>query len=66
MKNVPPEIRAKRPEVSWKDLAGLRDKCIHMYFGVNDRRVWQVLKEDMPRLQGPIASLVEELREPNK
>jgi len=59
VKNVPQEIRAKRPEVSWKDLAGLRDKCIHMYFGINHRRIWQVVKEDIPKFQVPIRSLIE-------
>lgn len=62
-KNVPAQIRMKRPEVSWRDLAGLRDKCIHMYFGINYRRVWQVLKEDIPRLQPAILSLLQELEE---
>jgi uncharacterized protein with HEPN domain len=61
VKNVPPEIRAKRPNVEWKELAGLRDKCIHMYFGVNYKRVWQVLKEDIPRLEEPIRTLIDEL-----
>jgi uncharacterized protein with HEPN domain len=34
-KNVPFEIREKHPSVPWKDLAGIRDKLIHAYFGVN-------------------------------
>ena len=62
VKNVPEEIRIKRPEVSWKDLAGLRDKCIHMYFGINHRRIWQVVKEDIPKYKEPIQSLIDELR----
>jgi uncharacterized protein with HEPN domain len=62
VKNVPEEIRIKRPEVSWKDLAGLRDKCIHMYFGINHRRIWQVVKEDIPKYKEPIQSLINELR----
>lgn len=61
-KNVPQEIREKRPEVSWKDLAGLRDKCIHMYFGINYRRVWLVLKEDILRFLEPVRTLLDELR----
>jgi uncharacterized protein with HEPN domain len=62
VKNIPEDIRAKRPEVSWKDLAGLRDKCIHMYFGINHRRIWQVVKEDIPKYRMPIQTLIEELR----
>jgi uncharacterized protein with HEPN domain len=68
-KNIPEEIRARRPEVSWKDLAGLRDKCIHMYFmyfGINHRRIWQVVEEDVPKYQAPIQSLINELRKEEK
>jgi predicted nucleotidyltransferase len=34
-KNVPDEIRAKYPSVRWKEIAGMRDKVIHLYFGVD-------------------------------
>lgn len=66
VKNVPEEIRVRRPEVSWKDLAGLRDKCIHMYFGINHRRIWQVVKEDIPKFQAPIRTLIDYLRQAEK
>jgi len=36
-KNIPAELRSRRPTVRWKELAGMRDKCIHMYFGINYR-----------------------------
>ncbi len=62
VKNVPQEIRARRLEVSWKDLAGLRDKCIHLYLGINHRRIWQVVKEDIPKYLTPIQTLIKELR----
>lgn len=61
VKNVPQEIRARRPEVSWKDLAGLRDKCIHMYFGINHWRIWQVVKEDIPKYQESIQTLIDDM-----
>jgi uncharacterized protein with HEPN domain len=34
-KNVPPDVRQKHPEIPWKKMAGLRDKVIHGYFGVD-------------------------------
>lgn len=34
-KQVPEEFRVAHPEIDWKGLAGLRDKLIHHYFGVD-------------------------------
>ena len=62
VKNVPQDIRVRCPEVSWKDLAGLRDKCIHMYFGINHWRIWQVVKEDIPKYQIFIKTLIDDMR----
>jgi uncharacterized protein with HEPN domain len=45
-----------------KDLAGMRDECIHMYFGVNYHRVWQAVKNDIPRVRPELKSLLDEIR----
>lgn len=50
-KGVPEEIRKKYPEIPWKSMSGMRDKIVHMYFGVNFKRIWLVVKEDIPRLK---------------
>jgi len=42
VKNVSEELKKKYPQVNWKDLAGLRDRVIHHYFGVNFDIVWRV------------------------
>ena len=44
-KNVPDEIRAKYPLVPWKEMAGMRDKVIHFYFGVDREAVWIAVKD---------------------
>jgi len=43
-KKVPNEIRARHPSVPWKEMAGMRDKLIHFYFGVDREAVWLVVK----------------------
>ncbi|MEW6679932.1 MAG: HepT-like ribonuclease domain-containing protein [bacterium] len=43
-KNISEELKKKYPRIQWKDLAGVRDKLIHHYFGVNFDIVWNKRK----------------------
>ncbi len=48
IKNISEELKKKYPKIPWKDLAGVRDKLIHHYFGVNLDIVWNIVKEELP------------------
>jgi uncharacterized protein with HEPN domain len=60
-KNVPEDIRQKNPSIPWKDLAGIRDKLIHAYFGVDLEVVWLSVKEGIPEAKPVIAQLLDNL-----
>jgi uncharacterized protein with HEPN domain len=62
-KNVPAAVRKRYPDVPWKQMAGMRDKVIHFYFGVNFERVWLVIKKDIPKLQPLLKKILEDLHE---
>ncbi|MGE5251534.1 MAG: DUF86 domain-containing protein [Bacteroidota bacterium] len=49
-RSIPEEVRTQYPEVPWRDVAGMRNKLVHQYFGVNTEVVWQTIKEDLPIL----------------
>jgi len=49
-KNLSSRLRRAHPQIPWKDLAGMRDKMIHHYFGINYEIVWTVAKEELPGL----------------
>lgn len=61
-KHMPAEIRAGNPSVPWKNMAGMRDKCIHDYFGVDYETVWYVVKDDVPEIRPMIQALLDDLR----
>lgn len=61
-KNVPEEIRALRSTVPWRLMAGMRDKCIHAYFGVKYKTVWEAVHNEFPPIEPLISSLLEDLR----
>lgn len=49
-KHVSNPIRQKAPNIPWSSLAGMRNKLIHQYFGVNLDIVWNVVREDLAEL----------------
>jgi len=54
VKNIDEDFRNRYAEIPWKKIAGLRDVLIHEYFGVNMKRVWLVIKVDLPALKSKI------------
>ena len=59
-KNVPPVIREKYRKAPWKDMAGMRDKLIHSYFGINLEIIWKVVKERLPEIKLLMEQILEE------
>jgi uncharacterized protein with HEPN domain len=51
VKKIPNEVKRQYPQVPWKEMAGMRDKLIHEYFGVDLKKVWNTVKKDIPNLK---------------
>ncbi len=60
-KNLSNELKAKSPSVAWKNISGMRDKLIHVYFGVNLPLVWETVKKDLPQLKKQTQKILENL-----
>lgn len=53
-KKIPSEFKVKHKNIQWKNMAGMRDRLIHDYMGVNYSIVWDVLKNKIPELKNQI------------
>lgn len=62
-KNVPEHMRERYRDIPWKDMARMRDKIIHFYFGVDYEIVWKVVKERLPEVKPLFEKMLEELEE---
>jgi len=50
-KNLAEDFKNKYPEIPWRQIAGMRDKLIHGYFGVDLDAVWDTATTDVPSLK---------------
>ncbi len=63
VKKIPEETREKYPEIPWKGMAGMRDKVIHGYFGVDVKVVWDTVKKRIPEVKPLFERILSELEE---
>lgn len=61
-KHIPDNVRRRYPDVPWKEMAGMRDKVIHMYFGVDHEAVWLVVRERIPALKRLIEDILRDMK----
>ena len=57
-KGIPEEIRLGYPQVPWKEMAGMRDRLIHAYFGIDYQLVWRTIKERLPKIKPEISRIL--------
>lgn len=59
-KSIPAHLQRRYPDIPWKDIAGMRNKLIHGYFGVNLKRVWDTVMIDLPPLRRVVERMLAE------
>lgn len=60
-KHIPEEIRGKYPKIPWKEMAGMRDKLSHEYFGVKLEVVWKTIKKRLPEVKTLVNEVLENM-----
>lgn len=62
-KNLPRHIKTRYKQIPWNQMAGIRDKIAHFYFGINYEVVWKVVKEDLPVIKPVIIQILNDLKD---
>ena len=60
-KHLSTELRENYPHIPWQDIAGMRDKLSHDYFGVDIETVWLTAIDDIPVLKTEVERILNEL-----
>lgn len=58
-KKLSGELRKKYRTIPWKDMAGVRDKLIHHYFGIEYKIVWSIASVDLPKLTDELKDILD-------
>lgn len=59
-RQVPEDVRKSNPEIPWREIAGMRNKLTHEYFGVNTEVVWRTVQEDLPVIISALRKMLAE------
>ncbi len=59
-KKVSPQLKERHKELEWRAIAGMRDRLVHDYFGVDYDIVWDVVLNKVPFLCEKIESIIQE------
>ena len=56
-RQLPEDFMARNPAVPWRQIAGLRNRIVHEYFGLDLDLIWEVIQHDLPQLQTHLEDL---------
>lgn len=61
VKHIPEDVRLRNPQIPWKAMAGMRDKLIHFYFGVDYHLVWRTVTERLPLIKEEMLKILQNM-----
>ncbi len=61
VKNLPDDLKDEHDEVPWREVAGMRDKVVHAYFGVSHEIIWKTIHTRFDEFRESIEGILSEL-----
>jgi uncharacterized protein with HEPN domain len=61
-KRISPSIKERYSDLPWKLMAGMRDKLIHDYFGIDVEVLWKAVNQNLPRIEPQLRLLLSEIQ----
>ena|SRR3989338_6700899 len=65
-KHIPNKVKEAHKGIQWKSMAGMRDRLIHAYFGIDYNLVWAAIKTEIPKLKPKLKKLVSSIEQEEK
>jgi uncharacterized protein with HEPN domain len=62
-KDVPASLKQRHPDIPWREMAGMRDRLIHFYFGIKYDLVWRTIKDVIPEVRPLIQKIFRSLED---
>ena len=59
-RSIPPAVRKTKPTLEWNEMIRLRNIVVHEYFHLDEKIIWNVIKEKIPAILGHIQSALSE------
>ena len=63
VKRLPDDLKAAHDDVPWRQISGMRDIVVHLYFALDHEIIWDAIQNDVPALRTKIASILGETPE---
>lgn len=61
VKHIPDAIRTRYPDVPWRSMAGMRDRMVHDYPGVDAEIIWDTIRHRFPREKPLLKKVLENM-----
>jgi uncharacterized protein with HEPN domain len=59
-KQIPSNVKKRYEQIPWEDIAAMRNKLIHEYFGADVDIVWHTVREDLEPLEAAVKEIAKE------